>query len=57
MEKKIKPIVVFGISKDIQYKGMKHIDARTEAQKEAKVAPYYNLMNKATGNLVEEFVK
>ncbi len=57
MEQKKKPVIVSRISKDIQFKGMKHVDLRTEAEKHIKKEPYYMLVNKATGKPVMEFVK
>jgi hypothetical protein len=65
-EMKKQPVIVTGISKDIQLKGMKHVYigelTRDIIDKDGhitkiKVADQYNLINKSTGKIVEEFVK
>jgi hypothetical protein len=52
MEKKPTLTFTTGISKDIQFKGIKYIDARTEAEKQQRIKPYYALVSKATGKPV-----
>lgn len=67
MKKKTQPVIVHGISKDIQFKGMKHVyvgdDTKDIYDKDGRylrtiiLNRKYNLINKATGKVVNEFVK
>jgi hypothetical protein len=53
MNKQNSYLILSGIDKSIQFKGMKHNDIRTESDKLLRKQPQYLMTNKATGKPIE----